>query len=334
MSADESILLECTPDRVYDPLLRDLELSCVQVFYPYGFPLKVSSNSPHILAAASKSFGHFEQVSNEPPLDLEVLVTGDNDGPEPIPPTIRTRRHLVTLSSDSGHFGSCDFETGSAVLWLTPKILQDQARLRYFFLETMGYLLVTERYLAPVHASCVALNGSAVLLCGPSTAGKSTLAYACARRGFTYISDDGSHLVRDATDRVVTGNCNAFRFRPSAATLFPELGELPAIRRANGKMAIEVDVQTLGLTNLANRCRVDHVVFLNRQPIGSASLASFPGDLARAEMEMSYTYGRDQSIFEQRAAVGRLIDRDIVELTYSDLDSAVDTLENLLRGAL
>jgi len=319
---------------VYDPLLRDLELSCVQVFYPYGFPLKVSSNSPHILAAASKSFGHFEQVSNEPPLDLEVLVTGDNDGPGPAPPTIRTRRHLVTVSSDSGHFGSCDFETGSAILWLTPKVLQDQARLRYFFLETMGYLLVTERYLAPVHASCVALNGSAVLLCGPSTVGKSTLAYACARRGFTYISDDGSYLVRDASDRVVTGNCKAFRFRPSAATLFPELGELPAIRRANGKMAIEVDVATLGLRNLANRCRVDHVVFLNRQTNSPASVGPFPRDLAQAEIEMYFTYGRDQSIFEQRAALGRLMDREILELTYSELDSAVEKLEGLLRGTL
>jgi hypothetical protein len=327
---DESILLDSERDQIFDPLLRNLEHSYAGMFYPYGFPLKVRSNSADVIAAARQSFGNFRQRSAEAPVELEVTVAGHEIGALPAQPVFRTRRHILTLASDAEHFGSCDFETGYASLWLSPRILRDTAALRYFFLDALGLSLITERHLAPVHAACVALKGSAVLLCGASTAGKSALAYACARRGFTYITDDGSFLLRSASDRTVTGNCHSIRFRPSAVELFPELSEIAAIRRANGKMAIEVPVRTLGLTRIADRCRVDQIVFLNRQPTGPARLGIFPRDLARAQMESILFCGRDSAIADQRAALSRLMDITILELTYSDPDSAADALEDLL----
>ena len=41
-----------------------------------------------------------------------------------------------------------------------------------------------------MHASCVALDGRAVLICGPSGSGKSDLALQLIDRGFTLVSDD------------------------------------------------------------------------------------------------------------------------------------------------
>jgi hypothetical protein len=326
----KSVLLDCPPDLSHNNLLRGLDLSFSGLFYPFGFPLRITSNSPAVIDAARQSFGHFRPASGEPPLELEVMINGGDNGPAPLPPMVGTRRNLLSLASDSEHFGSCDFESGYAQLWLSPKVLRDPAAFRYYFLDAFGLSLICERHLAPVHAACVALNASGVLLCGPSTVGKSTLAYACARQGFTYVCDDGSFLVRSESDRIVTGNCHSIRFRPSAAEVFPELSELSAIRRANGKMAIEVPLRSLGLTRTAERCRVDHIVFLNRQPSGPARLGWFSRDRAVAELEAVFVNGRASTIVDQRAALARLMDLEVRELTYSDPDSAVAALEALL----
>jgi hypothetical protein len=50
--------------------------------------------------------------------------------------------------------------------------------------------------LSPVHAGAVARGGAAVLLPGPSHAGKSTLVGELLRRGFTYYSDEYALLDR------------------------------------------------------------------------------------------------------------------------------------------
>lgn len=53
-----------------------------------------------------------------------------------------------------------------------------------------------------LHASTVALDGRAVLICGPSGSGKSDLALRLIDRGFTLVSDDQTILRKDG-DRVL-----------------------------------------------------------------------------------------------------------------------------------
>ena len=53
-----------------------------------------------------------------------------------------------------------------------------------------------------IHASCVAVEGKAVLISGPSGSGKSDLALRLIDRGYQLISDDRSVLKRDG-ERVV-----------------------------------------------------------------------------------------------------------------------------------
>jgi serine kinase of HPr protein (carbohydrate metabolism regulator) len=52
------------------------------------------------------------------------------------------------------------------------------------------------------HASSVALDGRAVLLCGPSGSGKSDLALRLLDRGFTLVSDDRT-IVRRQGDKLI-----------------------------------------------------------------------------------------------------------------------------------
>lgn len=48
-----------------------------------------------------------------------------------------------------------------------------------------------------LHASSVALDGRAVLICGPSGSGKSDLALRLLDRGFTLVSDDRTIVRKD-----------------------------------------------------------------------------------------------------------------------------------------
>ena len=76
-----------------------------------------------------------------------------------------------------------------------------------------------------------------MLLCGDSGAGKSSLAFACALKGWTYVADDSSRLIRGQQDRVVVGNPYQMRFRESAVHLFLELRNLPLTARASGALS-------------------------------------------------------------------------------------------------
>jgi serine kinase of HPr protein (carbohydrate metabolism regulator) len=60
-----------------------------------------------------------------------------------------------------------------------------------------------------LHASCVAMEGRAVLISGPSGSGKSDLALRLLDRGFTLVSDDrtivrkdGERLIASAPDTI------------------------------------------------------------------------------------------------------------------------------------
>ena len=53
-----------------------------------------------------------------------------------------------------------------------------------------------------LHASCVASDGRAVLIAGPSGSGKSDLALRLLDRGFTLVSDDRT-IVRKDGDRLI-----------------------------------------------------------------------------------------------------------------------------------
>src|SRR5882724_1904138 len=257
-----------------DPFRREVKLDIRSVYYPLGFPLQLATNRAEVNTAARELWGRYPQAFYEQPLQVRVSVEAGETHP-PIP-AYRGREHLMTITADAQNVAVCDHTRHFAFCQLSDAAVRDNAFVSYYFLEAIANYSLTQLYVTPVHGACVARNRRGILLCGPSGAGKTSLAYFCARNGWTYISDNDSWLVRSCPGALL-GNPHRVRFRESARELFPELEESAAARDANGKMSIEI--APMGLET-DYQCRVARVVFLARQPDGATTVRAIPAEQA------------------------------------------------------
>jgi hypothetical protein len=166
------------------------------------------------------------------------------------------------------------------------------------------------------------------MLCGESAAGKSTLAYACSRAGWTFITDDAVYLHRSDEQCFGIGNPYSIRFREHARTLFEELSNRPPVKRPNGKVGFEINTQELPITT-APGGRINHVVFLNRH--GTEEVRLFPYPKARAFQAWKHfaNHGEEDVRNEQIKTYERLLSARVWALNYSDLDAAIKRLDEL-----
>jgi hypothetical protein len=314
-----------------DPVLSYFRLPLRGAYYPLGFALEIATNSSEVLAAAEESWGGFHQEFSELPLRLEIGVMADGSRDCPPPPGCRSRGNLLTIVADAGNFCVCDLSRGFAFAWLTQSAAADRAYLRYYFLEAAVSTLLEALYLTPLHAACVQNGGRGVLLCGESGAGKSSLAFACARNGWTFLSDDSSAIIRKRRGRVVVGNPCQMRFRESAVELFPELKEQRVTPRATGKMAIELATAILPEIATQAECQVDYIVFLNRREPAPPSFLSVPKEIAWQYFQQYMCFGEDEVHQAQTASIHDLLTAKVFEMRYQDLDWAVERLGMLVR---
>jgi hypothetical protein len=317
----------------YDPLLSAFELPLRATFYPLGFPLEITSNSEDILDAARESWRHFEQSFDEKPARIHLAVTKDRTEPLARPPVFRARENMMSIVADADNFVICDYRRDFAFGWVTQGVAADHARLRLHFLEAAGLTLIQHRYLAPIHGALIARNGRGVLLCGDSFAGKSTLSYACARAGWTLITDDGTYLLRNSLDRYGLGHPFTIRFREDAVEHFPEFAERTVGTRVNGKLGFEVFTQELPI-RIATGSTIDHIVFLRRLDRSPAQLLPYPKQDAVRWFSKVAVVGEARSRASQRRAYERLTDAAIWEMQYRDLADAVLCLEQLVQRAI
>ncbi len=294
-----------------------------ETFYPLGFPLIVETNSEAVLYASHLEWDSWTAEFDEPPIVLSFHVSSRR---EPLPTTseFHARGDYFAFVADKKNFGFCDTKTRRGQGFLTTSAAEDPAFFRYHLLEGMALEMIVSLHLTPFHAACVARNGRGTLLCGDSGAGKSSLSYACARRGWTYLSDDASYLMRRcAEERIVLGHPHRVRLRPDAPKLFPELASIEPSRRGNGKLFLDVKTTTVSNTR---RTSVDRIVILER---GSANrLKRVDHNIAREICEPIF-YSWDAHIFadQKRAFHALLAGSEVLSLEYNDLDRAIDLLE-------
>lgn len=317
-----------------DPLLSRFEMPLRRVYYPLGFPAEIATNSDHVLKAADENWGEFRQMFWEPPVQLRIGVREGEEKLELSETFMRSQDHLFVKLGSGRDFAVADFKQRLAFAWVSAATARNHAYLHAEYIEgILVFWLLHALYLAPVHAACVALNDKGLLFCGNAEAGKSSLAYACARNGWTFVTDDLSDLVRSWETTTVVGNPHRIRLRESATSIFPELRGHPITLRANNERAIEVATTKYPSLVTAPYSGVDYALFLNRQRSGGPSLRPFSKAQAQRWFENVLSVGEEETRQAQAAALRRLLSLELLEFRYSDLDSAVAELNRLVGAA-
>jgi len=316
--------------RFCDPLLREVELSHSATYYPAGFPVTVSSNSLDVQEAARESWGDDLPAFDRAPLELRIVVR--KDGPLAPEPSFRSQGHLLSIVSCPDNFAVLDLRALFAYAFVSARTAADHAWFRWFFLDPMALILLTQRHVAPVHAAYVVCSGSGILLCGPSGAGKSTLAYACARAGWTYVSDDCTWLLPEVEHPHAIGAPHRVRLRHDAPALFPELAGSIARARPNGKIAIEVRTAELPGILTAPRSAVNALVFLRRAVNATPRLETLPSsalweELVRDGAYASYGEETDRRLERERRKLLRVPG---FRLHYRDWEDALELLSTIV----
>jgi len=259
-------------------------------------------------------------------------VVVESDGEVAGEPTFRKQGQLLSFVSDARNFASGDCRTLSAAIHLSQKTAEDHAVIRWFYLEAMAYMLLTQRHMVSLHAGCIARGDAGILICGKSAAGKSTLSFACARAGFTYLADDCTWLLAGSRDRIAIGKPHQVRFRHDVARHFPELEGYMASHRPNGKLSIEVPTSFFPSVQTAPRCQIRALVFVDRESGGTPRLEPIASaeavELLLADLP---SYGPEVNTVHE-ATVRSLANLPAWTLYYRDLHEAIALLRELPVG--
>ena len=304
-----------------------------------GVPVEIRSNSVAVIAAAELAFGRWRGLAREltvpqsaalvdvvvHPVD-PMLLAG-----EPRPFVYRAHAGSF-LASDGVNMLTARYDEGRALAVIAPELLLREEQLRVNVLGLLTLLLVTQHDRVPVHAGAVVLNGQAILLAGRSTAGKSTLCYACLRDGFQLLAEDVVYVSRMPTLRL-WGVPDLVHLLPDAVGFFPELAEVPAKVQATGKYKLAVETDRFGADRAI--CHAERAVVCVVERHAAAETRLEPIEPARAVAVLSGNREPGFDLYDDTGAVAEVLAAGgAYRLTVGhDLSSATAALRQLAESS-
>jgi hypothetical protein len=273
-------------------------------FHPLGYPVEIASGADAVLAAAEELWASWPPLFDAPPVTIDVDV---HHGASPCGrPCFSAPAGLLRFCSDERNFAEFNPARRHGLVSIAGRAL-DSRLFRREYLEALALTALDSVFFTPLHAACVSREGAGTLLCGDSGAGKSSLAYACTRRGWTLVSDDSVHLA-PGPNRTGVGGSNIIRLR--------EPGAGPT-----ADQSIEIDVAAQGFST-ARSTSVSRCVFLRRRP-GPAAWRDFPVRAASTYF-LKYLFPRDTQ--RARLHLREFLDSPPVVLEYEDVEDAAAAL--------
>jgi hypothetical protein len=133
------------PHSVSDPLYTLVALEEDEIFFPYGFPVRIRSNSRMVLEVARESWGGDLCRYDHEPLEVRIILAKSSSPACTNPPTFRSQGHLMSVVLDRENFASLDLEAGFAFGWATTSTAENQDYFRQSLLEAMVYSLLEAR---------------------------------------------------------------------------------------------------------------------------------------------------------------------------------------------
>lgn len=319
-----------------DPLYWGIPIAFKERFQPLGTTIQVESNDQIILEEAAQSFGRYglPPPFNKPRILLQICVDPEfhDVGSWPAP-QYRSLQHLFHVNCGKNNFAIADLNLGKAVGFVSAEMARSGSFFRRTFLECLFHVLVVRQSHTPVHCSCIAINNNGILICGASGAGKTTLAYACAKSGMQVVSDDVVHLQLDWATYKITlwGKPWELRLLPETFKLFPEMA--PALLPHQTHLEIDITKDFPGADRVS--CEPYALVFLERCPGKSIECLPLSSEVALERLKKDIVL--DEAIVLERhySTLSRLVKTGAYSLRYSGHpSSAVAALRRLLPGTL
>ena len=317
-----------------------------QDFCFMGEALRFESNDLHLLAAAEAAYSRFvvaQPANAHAPLLVQLFVRqpgkdpprpDDSSRPSPYPRLIcHTMGHLFYLNVGAENTLVVDLLHGVAFGMVTPQLARDQDFVRYTFLEAAAQaMLGLSRHFVAVHAACVVKHGVSVMLQANAGVGKSTLAFACLRRGWQVLAEDVVQ-VKIAPDSLrLWGIPWKFHLLADSLRFFPELGNQRPAMQVNGewKIALEIEAHLPGaaLTSAGPGL----MVWLTRAAASTPThCEAVPMDEARQLFEVAWGWQSGwRAEYDER--LGELLHQGTYLLHMNGSpDEAVDALEGLIE---
>lgn len=301
----------------------------IEAFYrPMHLTLRLISNSEKIVEAADHSFAGFGPASPTPTPDLTFhLFEHPVDEPEPAPPRYRKDNDLVYQTTDGVSTLVADRRCGVAYGYFSGGVLANPAFFRWHFLELAFFVMLEPRGLMGVHGAALARDGRAILLRAPSGGGKTTLAYAGARRRFNALAEDVVWL--DIERGIWWGTPWKFHLLPDARRLFPELADHEPLLQINGERKLEVDLEQVRAGSTTVSAQPGAVVFVERAT-GAASRLERLDPAAAKSIWLTAVTGTETDFPNYHRHVDTLLSDNAYRLhSGDDIEASLDLLETL-----
>jgi len=290
-----------------DPLGHTACLAHRAAFALLGVPLEIRSNSPSVIAAAEQAFGQWRGLAPELVVPVEPAIVSVVVHPvaprllDGEPRAFVQRVHgRCFLASDGVNMLTAQYDQGRGLAFVSPELLLRGDELLQNVLQLLALLLVTQHDRVPLHAGAVVQDGLAILLAGPSTAGKSTLCYACLRDGFQLLAEDAVYVSRRPALRL-WGLGRNVHLLPDAVRFFPELADVPAQHQPNGKFKLTVDTSRFGPNRTVRHAERAVVCLVERHSRAETLLEPIDPGLAIAILSANQEPGFD--LYEGTTAV-------------------------------
>jgi len=283
-----------------------------------GADCSIESTDEVLLGLALEAFGGLPQyrLDRQPcRLDVHLVLTDCGRSwtrsPEPPRPALSSGNGFLCATIDAGNFAVVDPSASRALVCISPDMLRHRYYARYELIELALMTLASRaQSLVPLHAACIGLDRSGLLLMGASGSGKSTLGLHALAQGMRLLSEDSAFV--GTSDLLITGVPNYLHVEPSAigflepGMLAQRIQRSPVIRRRSGTRKFELDLRETPGRLARKPLQLAATIFLSRRPAGRQpplKPLTQRACLNRLRREQSYALGfSNWSAFERRVA--------------------------------
>ncbi len=318
-----------------DPLLEGEQPDRILELEGLGIPFRLETNDPRIEQVALQAFGpRGEAVTVESPVTLRLLVHDLPEDPswQPLQPVLRAQGDHFYVAASRASVVAGDLNKGFAFGFISDRQASHEEHLRSTMMLSPFLWMATARSLSAIHCAAVRYGDTTIMLRGKPNAGKTTLAYAALRQGFSLLCEDVAFAWRAGDDVELRGMPWLLYLKPDAVSFFPELDGLPPLERYNGESKILVQIRDRFGGQVVQRASLGPTVFVERSPENQNVLHPLPPEDALIQ------YEETRIAVERRSAGdidiwGRMLDQPVFRFEVGpDPLAAAEVLKDLCQG--